>query len=169
MGNLADSQEEYRWAKVMLPIVKMLCEKRLLSRDPNKLTIIRVDREPIHPCAKSYGSGILDLSQLEWAYTEGKLWFSGPIKSLETTIDSRRMKGQLSLEPNVMTYTTSPGLGALNRTSMEESAKQFGMQVYFDGDATSRNTRLMVTIHQILSIESASEFIDRTRKVLAAR
>ena len=68
-----------------------------------------------------------------------------------------------------MTYIAHPGLGPLNKTSVEESAKQFGMQVYFDGDVISRNTRLMVTAHQKLSIESASEFLDRTRKVLAAR
>ncbi len=154
---------------MMLPIVKMLCEKRLLSRDPNKLTINRVDREPKHPCAKSYGPDILDLSQLEWAYTEGKFWFSGPINSLEATIDSGRIKGQLIMETNVITHITYLGLGPLNRTSMEESAKQFGMQVYFDGDVISRNIRLIVTAHQKLSIESASEFLDRTREVLATR
>jgi hypothetical protein len=75
-------KSEAEATKIVYEKVKVLNDKKLLSRNPLDVEIKREGRNSIFPCGRSYGPDALDLGQLKWAADNGHFWFLGPIKGL---------------------------------------------------------------------------------------
>ena len=157
-------------ARTFYAIVRTLCEKRLVSRDPQSIRIERFDRNAVPPCGRSYGVDPLDTSQLEWAAQKGRFWFGGRVKSLKVALDKRPIQGCLELEPNRMTFTTH--LNLLNvenfeaaHQRMKKSSEQLGLGVHFEQPWGLYNVWLIITENKTLTLQNAIEFLDKIDKI----
>jgi hypothetical protein len=161
---------ESEWARAIYPVIKMLCEQSLVSRNPRYVRIKRSGRKPVYPCRRSFGPDLLDISQLEKAAHDGKYWFLGPIKSLEIAFGELR-PGQLESEPGRMTF--SMYLSTLNYDNFKatsqkitEMSDRFGCQVGFHPTSNSFNTKLTISEDKALSPQNVRQFLETIGKVI---
>ena len=162
---------EAKLARVYYAIVRTLWEKRLISRDPLSIRIERSDRNPIPPCARSYGPDPVDMSQLEWAAQNGRFWFAGLVKSLNIIIDKGPRQGRLELEPNKMKFMTWLNILNLENTEIvvkriKESSGQFGVLCHFDQPRNSYNLVLTLYMEKTLSQQNVNEFLKKIQEII---
>ncbi len=162
---------EPQLARIIYEIVKMLCDKNLVSGDPLKIQIQRTDREPIHPCGRSHGPDVLNMSQLAWAAEQGHFWFLGSIKSLDVVLDKGSTQGYLEGTPKRTTLTTS--VNRLNFEDWEKTARhmkktseQLGLQIYFEELPGSHSVVLKVSVPLLLSAQNVSVFLEKVGKLM---
>lgn len=99
MTNDFSESNERELTKLFYSVLKLLCDRNLVSHDPNEVEIIRRGRKTINPCARSFSPDSLDLRQLKYAYDNGSFWFLGPIQGLSVKLRSKNLNGTLTLTP----------------------------------------------------------------------
>ncbi len=161
---------ESEWTRAIFPVVKMLSEQGLVSRNTRYVRIKRSGRKPVYPCRRSYGPDLLDISQLEKAAQDGKYWFLGPITSLEIAFGELRA-GQLELEPGRMKFSVNLSTLSYNdfkATSQRiiELSERFGCQVRFQPTRNSFNARLTISEEKALSPQNVRQFLEIIGEVM---
>ena len=70
-------------ATSLYEIVRLLADNDLLKPEPETIAIERIDHKVVYPCGRGgHPDTKLDLSQLEWANENKKLWFIPDITTL---------------------------------------------------------------------------------------
>jgi len=169
--NLKHDLSEPHSAKTIHLVIRTLYKKRLFSPNPRNVIIERLNRRPVYPCGKSYGSDGLDMRQLEWGIKEEGFWFQGPVHSLKIILDRSPIKGCLELQENEMTFATY--LNELNFKYFKaviqravEALRQSGMRIRFEQTCNSYNGMLIISADRSLSEQNVSQFLERIFNIL---
>lgn len=159
-----DSSEPNLTKKVYL-VIRSLQDQGVFSPQPENVMIERAGGNDIYPCRRSYGAEGLDLSQLEWAANEGRFWFNGPVRAIKIIQDKGLIQGDLRLEVDRMSFTTS--LNTLNYPNFEAATRklkavalQNKLELSFQRSSPHSMT-LLVIAEKPLSIANATEFIKK--------
>ncbi len=148
-------------------VVWSLLQQGVFSPQPENVAIEREAGDDIYPCRRSYGESGLDLSQLEWAAKEGRFWFSGPVRAIKIIMDKGLIQGDLRLELDRMSFTTS--LNTLNYRNFEAVARdlksvalQNELELTFQR-SSPYSVILLVSSEKLLSVANATDFIRKIR------
>jgi hypothetical protein len=151
--------------RTVYTVIWSLLQQGVFSPQPENVAIERAVGEDIHPCGRSYGAEGLDMSQLEWAAKEGRFWFNGPVRAIKITMDKGSVQGDLRLEIDRMSFTTS--LNTLNYRNFEATARklkavalQNELELTFQRSSPYSMT-LLVSSEKPLSVANATEFIKK--------
>jgi len=152
-------------ARTVYTVIGSLLQQGVFSPQPENVVIERAVGNDIYPCRMSCGAEGLDLSQLEWAANEGRFWFNGPIRAIKITMDKGSVQGDLRLEIDRMSFTTS--LNTLNYRNFEAAARKLkAVALQNDLKLTFQRTSpqsmaLLVLSEKPLSVVNATEFIQK--------
>jgi hypothetical protein len=151
--------------RTVYTVIWSLLQQGVFSPQPENIAIERAAGEDIYPCGRSYGAEGLDLSQLEWAVKEGRFWFSGPVRAIKIIMDKGSVQGDLRLEIERMSFTTS--INTLNYRNFEAAARrmkdaalQNELELTFQR-ASPYSMALLVSSEKPLSVTNATEFIKK--------